>query len=146
MKEEYVTLSHPVPSCQINKIIFEDGRWLFQYKLENKGKTLLEDATSETPVFIYSHISNLQITDSLPSGSVNIRVEGKDEYIGLLEKQYQSDKDFRAQWIENNPDIDYFELVNVKELSNETQEVDYLFLIDVIEQKDETTKFIFSSR
>lgn len=146
MKEEYVTLSHPVPSCQINKIIFEEGRWLFQYKLENKGKTLLEDATPETPVFIYSHISNLQITDSLPSGSVNIRIEGKDEYIGLLEKQYQSDKDFRTQWIENNPDIDYFELANVKELSNETQEVDYLFLIDVLEQKEETTKFIFSSR
>ena len=72
-----IIMEYPVPSCQIDRLIWDDknNKWLFEYAIMNKSDIELENNDNEKELYVYSHISNLTVTDKVNKGSINIVVK-----------------------------------------------------------------------
>lgn len=142
---EYVKfrMDYPIPSCKISKLIWNQERekWEFEYEIINKSDIKLDQDNKED-LYVYSHISNLTITNKINKGSINIVVHNLDDIIKLMEKQAEEDRAYREKWIKEHPD--YHESVLVYETENKSHKPKLRFVISILEQGKDKTKFIMA--
>ena len=140
---EKVKVDFPIPSCQINKLIWDEKekKWFYEYIVKNKSKTKLSPSNKKE-LFVYSHISNLTIAGEVNENSINIVVYNIEDIIELMKKQAKSDMEYREKWIEEHDD--YYDNVLKFTTKNKTFSPEYRFVINILEQNDEETTFIMS--
>lgn len=139
-----VKIDYPIPSCKLNKLIWNDKekKWEFEYVITNKSKIKITP-DNKKDLYVYSHISNLTITDKINQGSINIIVHTLDDILKLMEKQAEQDKLYREKWIKEHPD--YHENVLIYETENKTHKPKSIrFAISILKQEKEKTKFIMA--
>lgn len=136
MKIITLRTDYPVPSCEISKLVRENGKWFYEYDVKNKGNHDI----GEGPLYIYGHIQQLTLISSIKSGHLNIEINSIEDLYELLRKQEEADQKFRKDFISKNPD--YYEKVAKVTIKNETQKPQIQNVISVFEEKDDETTFI----
>ena len=138
---EKIIMEFPVPSCKISRLIWDEKeeKWLYEYQIINKSNILLKD-NNEKELYVYSHISNLTITDRVNEGSINITVKNLNDIKELMKKQSKEDMLYREKWIKDHPN--YFDNVLKYETENITHEPKYRYIISVLSQDKDKTVFI----
>jgi len=131
-----IVTDYPVPSCVINRLLWKDGKWFYEYLVTNKT----DIDVGEAPLYIYGHIQQLTLISNIKKGHLNIKVESMDDLYRLVKKQAEADMEYRKEWIANHPD--YYDNVSKLTVKNETQEIEAQHVIDIFEQNEETTTFI----
>lgn len=140
---EKIIVKFPVPSCKINQLIWdeENKEWLFEYLITNKSNTKLTD-DNKKDLYIYSHISNLTVTDKVNEGSINIIVHNMKDIEKLITQQATQDRLYREKWIKEHPD--YLDNVLKYETNNITHKPKPRYIISILSQEESNTTFIMS--
>lgn len=90
-----LTLTHPIPSSIVSELKYEDGDWKYVYYINTP-----EEINDEDKEFVvYGYISNLDVRyDDLGDLSNNIHFNNLQDYMEILEAQYNADMNYRLQW------------------------------------------------
>lgn len=143
MKNFSLITKNPVPSCVVNRIIWdpENKSWEYEYHVRIPDDVyILEDGRFSKELFIYGHMQELLLVDRVTKNSINIKIQNKQQMIDVLRLQYEEDMKYRRKWIKNNPD--YYDNVHHTVVKNETQKSKYKHIIFIKEQLEDETVFI----
>lgn len=138
-----VVTDNPVPSCVIQNLLWDEDnkRWSYEYYVTIPNKIEIdEDGKFSKDLYVYGHIQELKLVDTVTKNSINISVKSVDDIKRMIDVQYKADIEYRNQWIENNPD--YIDNVFTIQVENKTQYSEYNHIISIKEQNEDHTVFI----
>lgn len=119
----------PIPSCEIYELEFikSTKEWVFVYLLNTPFE--LTDEPFEKELIVYDYISDLYLKykDELHKDSVNIPINSKKEYMELLEKQRNTDLEFRREFNSKNPNL----IPNLVKIKNRNYSNSQLIDLDI---------------
>ena len=138
---QMLEFNHPIPSCKIHSLKYENNKWTFIYALNTPFE--LTNKNTEN-LIIYEYICDLNVKkDDLHKESINIKFKTLDEYLYYLNKQYEEDIKFREKYLKNNPDAEPSTITlenrnyTVEELLNKN--VNYI--ANIVKKEDNLTIF-----
>jgi hypothetical protein len=147
MNNFLIKTDYPVPSCTINRLIWnlEKNSWQYEFSVSiPNGMTLPQRKTIKTPpLYVYGHIQQLKLVSKVPPNSINIVVYSLNDVMELIKKQAQEDHLFRVEWIKKHKD--YYDKVTTIKIPNKTQKLfKYTHVISILKQDTNDTTFIVS--
>lgn len=143
MKKFSVIINNSVPSCSVKMLIWDsiNNMWKYEYEVTIPDSISIdEDGCFSKELYVYGHIQELLLVESVTKNSVNLKVKSKGDILRMLDDQYREDMEYRRRWISNNPE--YYSKVNEVLLDNKTQESKYRHIIFIKEQLENQTLFI----
>lgn len=105
---QYLEFNEPIPSCEINSLVWKGDGWKFVYAIDTD-----EEITDKNPsndggsrFIVYGHISNLTVRKSGNESinSINISFNTLSEYKALLNSLSEEDKKYREKFLAENKD------------------------------------------
>lgn len=142
--EQALIFKEPIPSCDINHLIYENGQWNFGYMLI----TPVELKPNEKyDLVIYEFISDLQLRQRKEiriKESVNIPITSYDQYLEFLNKQREEDLRYRKEWLKTHHDAKPSTIIleNKNYSRRELQDAGVHFISGILNQDKDKTEFI----
>jgi hypothetical protein len=99
--KQYITLDEPVPSIELDKLKYEDGKWQYVYCFETPIK--LTETPRKTPLYLAGSLPSLEITNEIGENMINKEIWSVEDLREAFRRQRESDLAFREKFEATHP-------------------------------------------